>query len=325
MTMKRREFIAGSTALVTYGISSGAMAAKQWRIGEVFGGNPGQLFASAIGQALRDLGYVDGKDFQLQVRFAPPTRDGQKEAILALLPDIDLLVVHGTLGGAVAKSVTSEIPVVFISVGAPVDVGLVESLAHPGGNMTGTTFEAASETYGKRLQLLKEILPELSRVAVLGAKGDPNVPFAIKSLETSAPLLGVSLSLVEMSSRDDLQNAFDDMKQNQAQALVVIAGVLTFANSKAIAELALTRGLPSCHGFKETVAAGGLISLGPDLLAVSRQGAGLVDKIIRGARPADLPVEQPTQYVVTLNLKTAKTLGITVPPQILARADEVIE
>jgi len=191
--------------------------------------------------------------------------------------------------------------------------------------MTGTTFEAASETYGKRLQLLKEIMPELSRVAVLGARGDPNVPFAIKSLETSAPPLGVSLTFIEMSSADDLSGAFERMRQSQTQALVVVAGVLTFANSKAIAKLALTNRLPSCHGLKETVAAGGLISLGPDLRAVARQGAGLVDKIIRGARPADLPVEQPTQYVMTINLKTAKTLGLTIPPTLLARADEVIE
>jgi putative tryptophan/tyrosine transport system substrate-binding protein len=323
--VKRRDFIAGSAGLLLYAGSRRAMAAKQWRIGEVFGGNPGQIFASALGQALLDLGNVDGKDIRLQTRFAAPSPDGQKEVILALLPDIDLLVVHGTLGGAVAKSVVSNIPVVFISVGAPVDIGLVQSLAHPGGNMTGTTFEAASETYGKRLQLLKEILPDLSRVAVLGARGDPNVPFAIKSLETSAPPLGVSLTLMETTSADDLPGAFDKMRQSQTQALVVVAGVLTFANRKAIAELALTNGLPSCHGFKETVAAGELISLGPDLQAVSRQGAGLVDRIIKGARPADLPVEQPTRYVMTINLKTAKTLGITIPPTLLARADEVIE
>jgi putative tryptophan/tyrosine transport system substrate-binding protein len=142
----------------------------------------------------------------------------RKRQFLALLPDIDLLVVHGTLGGAVAKSVVSNIPVVFISVGAPVDIGLVQSLAHPGGNMTGTTFEAASETYGKSLQLLKEILPDLSRVAVLGARGDPNVSFAIKSLETSAPSLGISLTLMETSSADDLPAAFDKMKQSQTQA-----------------------------------------------------------------------------------------------------------
>jgi putative ABC transport system substrate-binding protein len=323
--MKRREFIAGSTSLLTYAISSRAMAGKQWRIGEVFGGNPGQIFASALTQALLDRCYIDGKDIRLQTRFAAPTPEGQKEAILALLPDIDLLVVHGTLGGAVAKSVVSNIPVVFISVGAPVEIGLVQSLSHPGGNMTGTTFEAASETYGKRLQLLKEMVPELFRVTVLGARGDPNVPFAIKSLETSAPSLGISLTLMETSSVDDLTGAFDRMKQSQTQALVVVAGVLTFANSKAIAELALTSRLPSCHGLKETVTAGGLISLGPDLRAVARQGAGLVDKIIRGARPADLPVEQPTQYVMTINLKTAKTLGLTIPPPLLARADDVIE
>jgi putative ABC transport system substrate-binding protein len=323
--MRRREFIGVSAGLLACAASHRAMAAGPWRIGEVFGGNPGVYFASALGQALLDLGYVEGKSIRLQTRFAAPTPVGQKEAILALLPDIDLLVVHGTPGGAVAKSLAPQIPVVFISVGAPVDIGLVQSLAHPGGNMTGTTFEAASETYGKRLQLLKEILPDLSRVVVLGARGDPNVPFAIRSLEAAAPSLGVSLTQMETSSADDLQGAFDKMRQSQIQALIVVAGVLTFANSKAIAQLALTNGLPSCHGFKETVTAGGLISLGPDLKAVARQGAGLVDRIIKGARPADLPVEQPTQYVMTVNLKTAKALGLTIPPTLLARADEVIE
>jgi putative ABC transport system substrate-binding protein len=172
-------------------------------------------------------------------------------AILAMLPDIDLLVVWGTIGGVAAKAAAPKIPVVFISVGAPVEIGLVESLARPGGNMTGTTFEAALETYGKRLQL-KGILPGLSRVAVLGAKGDPNFPFAMTSLGRSAPLLGVSVSPVEIGTADDLKGAFDRMKQDRSEALIVVAGSLTYTNRKTIAELALENGLPSCHGFRET-------------------------------------------------------------------------
>jgi len=191
--------------------------------------------------------------------------------------------------------------------------------------MTGITFEAASETYGKRLQLLKEILPNLSRLAVLGAKGDPNFAFAMKSLDNSARALGVSIAPVEFNSADDLRSAFDGMKHRQSEALVVVAGALTYVNSKSIAELALSNRLPSCHGFKETVEAGGLISLGPDFLAFARQGARLVDKIIKGTKPADIPVEQPTQYITTINLKTAKALGIDMPAALLARADEVIE
>jgi putative ABC transport system substrate-binding protein len=294
--------------------SANAVAADPWRIGQVFGGTPNIVSATGLAQGLTGLGYVDGKNIHLQTRYAAPNPKDMKAAILALLPEIDLLVVWGTIGGVAAKAAASPIPVVFISVGAPVDIGLVESLAHPGGGMTGTTFEAATETYGKRLQLLKEILPGLSRVAVIGAKGDPNFPFAMMSLEKSAPLLGVSLAPIEMSSADDVTSAFDQMKRDRLEAVIVVAGAFTYTNSKAIADLALAAGVPSCHGFKETVAAGGLISLGPDLMALARQGASLVDKIIKGAHPADLPVEQPTRYVTSINLKTAKALGLSIPP-----------
>ena len=306
--MKRREFIAGSAAIFVNALSTDVAVAGSWRIGQVFGGTPNIVSSSGLAQGLSGLGYVDGKNITLLTRFTAPNPKDMRTAILELVPDAAL-----------------NIPVVFISVGAPVDIGLVESLAHPGGNMTGTTFEAASETYGKRLQLLKEVLPSLSRVAVIGAKSDPNFPFAMISLEKSAPVLGVSLTSVGVSSADDLKSAFEEASQNRSEAVIVVAGALTYANSKAIADLAMVNGLPSCHGFKETVAAGGLISLGPDLMALARQGASLVDKIIKGAHPADLPVEQPTRYVTSINLKTAKALGLSISPAILASADEVIE
>ena len=324
--MKRRElFIAGSASIFACTLSSWAMAANPWRIGLVFGGTPDIVAPSELVRALLGLGYSNGKDVQVRTLFATPNPKEMKDAVLSLLPEIDLLVVWGTIGGVAAKSVASHIPVVFVSVGAPVDIGLVESLSHPGGNMTGITFEAASETYGKRLQILKEILPNLSHIAVLGAKGDPNFPFAMVSLESSARSLKISITPIEINLADDLRSAFDDMRRSQAEALVVVAGALTYANSAVIAELSLANRLPSCHGFKETVAAGGLISLGPDLVGLGRQGARLIDKIIKGARPADIPVEQPARYITTINLKTAKALGLTVPAALLARADEVIE
>ena len=274
---------------------------------------------------LRELGYVDGQNIGLVELRAGPTVREMKEAILAVLSDFDILVVAGTIGGIAAKSVTSDVPVVFISVGAPVDIGLVKTLAKPGGNMTGTTFEAASETYGKRLQILTEIMPTLSRVAVLGAGDDPNFPFAKESLKGAATNLSVSIAPITISSAADLERAFGEMKQAQVEALLVVSGVLTFLSTKEIAALALANRLPSCHGFKEAVAAGGLVSLGPDLVSSGRQAARLVDKIVRGRRPADIPVEQPTQYVMTINLKTAKSLGLDVPPSMIVRAEEVIE
>ena len=297
---------------------------KVWRVGVLPGSN-GERATKELEQSLGDLGYVRDKNIVLVNQFPEPNPQSFEDAILSILPTSDLLVVAGTLGGVVAKKLVTIKPVIFVSVGAPVDIGLVESLARPGGNMTGITFEAATETYAKRLQLLKEIMPELSRVAVLQAKGDPNVKFAMASLEAAAPLLGVQLLPVAVSSPNELAGAFDEMKQNQSEALIVIAGLFTIINTRQIAALALTHRLPSCHPFKETVAAGGLIGLGPDIGAMWRQSAGFVDKIIRGAEPKDLPVQQPTRYELAVNLKTAKELGLVLPPSILARADHVIE
>jgi putative tryptophan/tyrosine transport system substrate-binding protein len=248
-----------------------------------------------------------------------------EDAIGSLLPNIDLLVVWGTVGAVVAKKLASTIPVVFLSVGAPVDIGLVQSLAHPGGNMTGVTFEAATETYAKRLQFLKEIIPSLKRVAVLRAHGDVNGTFALASMEKPAAEFGVSLIPVDVETSKGMEAAFAQMREAQAEALIVVAGALTYDKSKEIAELALRYRLPSCHGFKETVADGGLISLGPDVVMMASQAAIYIDKIIHGASPADLPVEQPTRYEVYVNLKTAKALGLTMPETMLAIADEVIE
>jgi putative ABC transport system substrate-binding protein len=191
--------------------------------------------------------------------------------------------------------------------------------------MTGITFEAAAETYAKRLQILKEIIPTLERVAVLGAQGDANVPFAMASLDKLAPAMGVILTSIEVKSSDGLLAAFEEMQRRRTEGLIVIAGAFTYVNAKRIADLALTNRLPSCHAFRETVIAGGLVSLGPDLVAMNRQGAAYIDKILRGAKPADLPVSQPERYEMFVNLKTAKALGVTIPPTLLARADEVIE
>jgi putative ABC transport system substrate-binding protein len=248
-----------------------------------------------------------------------------QDAIRSLIGEIDLLVVWGTIGAVAAKNVAGSLPVVFLSVGAPVQIGLVQSLSRPGGNMTGITFEAATETYGKRLQLLKEILPNLRNVAVLAAEDDANVTFAMQSLDKVAPELGVTLRRFGMRPGDDLAAKFGQIEQSHAEGLIVIAGVLSYANSKQIAELALAHRLPSCHAFYETVRAGGLVSLGPDIPAMAQQGAVYIDKIIRGAKPGELPVQQPTHYVLYINLQTAKRLGIEIPPTLLVRADEVIE
>src|SRR5665213_4602679 len=308
--MKRREFIAVfGVAAVCPIVAQAQQGRRVPQVGYIDAESRSAGIEGLL-SGLRELGYVDGQNIRLvRQQFAAPTVKQMREAILAVLPKVDILVVGGTVGGVAAKSATSDIPVVFISVGAPVDIGLVKSLAKPGGNMTGVTFEAAEETYAKRLQLLTEIVPGLSRVAVLGAVGDPNFPFAMISLRQSAPGLRVSITSLELNSAEDLRRAFDEMKQTQMQAVLVVSGALTYGSIKETADLALANRLPSCHGFKEAVAAGGLISLGPDLVSLGRQSARLVDKIIRGERPGDIPVEQPTQYVMSINLRTAKALN----------------
>lgn len=325
--MKRRDFIAMiiGGAIVRPANALADQGRSVPRVGYI---DPPTRSAGTQGllAGLRELGYVDGRNIKLiEQKFSAPTVADMRAAILAIIHDIDVLVVSGTVGGVAAKAVASGVPVVFVSVGAPVDIGLVKSLAKPGGNMTGVTFEAAQETYAKRLQLLTELVPGLSRVAILAAAGDPNVAFAMESLKRSAPGLGVSITPIELKSVDDLERAFDEMKRTRMQAVLVVAGYLTYTSIKKTADLALANHLPSCHGFKEAAAAGGLISLGPDLVALGRQGARLVDKIIRGEQPADIPVEQPDRYVMDINLKTARSLGLVVPPSLLAGADQVIE
>ena len=197
--------------------------------------------------------------------------------------------------------------------GDPVRTGLVESLLRSGGNMTGVTYESGTETWAKRVQLLKEILPDLDRIAVLKAAPDPNSSYAMASLEPFSTRLGVAFVPVDFGSAEDLDSAFAEITRNHLRAVLVIAGALTFVNGKRIADLAVSHRLPTCFGFRETVEVGGLMSLDPDLAAIGEQGAVIADKILRGARPANLPVEQPIRYEVRLNLKTARALGLAIP------------
>ena len=324
--MRRREFIGllGSTVIAWPGCSSADWSGRVWRVG-ILDSGPGDQTTRELEKSLADLGYAQDKNIVLVKRATEPGLQGVENAILSIIPNIDLLIVGGTVGGVAAKKLVATKPVVFIAVGAPVEIGLVESLSRPGGNMTGITFEAATETYAKRLQILKEIVPKVNRVAVLQTQGDANVKFAMASLEGAAPNLGIQLSPIPISSSSDIAAAFDEMRQGQSEALIVIAGLLTLRNGQQIADLALAHHLPSCHAFRETVAMGGLVSLGPDLMALWRQAAGFIDQIIRGSQPRELPVQQPTRYELAVNLKTAKALDLTLPPSLLARADVVIE
>jgi putative ABC transport system substrate-binding protein len=324
--MRRRDFIGAiyGIALASPGGAIAQQSGKVWRIGDVLPSDPAGHWAQALEQHLAERGYVEGGNLVLLNRFTGPQPDKIEEAVVSLAPQVDLLVVWGSIAGMAAKKFAGGVPTVFLTIGFPVELGLVRSLARPGGNITGITAEAALETYGKRLQILKEIVPGLKRSAVLRAPDDPNVGFAMTSLEQAARELAVTLFPVDIRSAGDLEAAFASMKKDEAGALIVIATALAVSLGREIADLALAARLPTCSD-KDGVMAGALVSLYPDRTAMTGPAAVQIDKIIKGTSPADIPVEQPTRYELDINLKTARLLNLTIPPALLARADELIE
>jgi putative tryptophan/tyrosine transport system substrate-binding protein len=331
--MRRRDLIAAiyGAALALPCGAAAQQAGKVWRIGHVGTVPPeqGEPFAQALEQSLADLGYVQGRNIVLLHRFAGAQVDKLEEAIIALVPQVDLLVVWGN-AGMPAKRLAGGVPTVFISIGFPVELGLVQSLAHPGGNMTGIAAEAALEINGKRLQILREIVPGLNRVAVLRDFAERSSSFygsgfEWTALDQAARELGLTLVPADIKSADELETAFASMKKNGAEALFVTRTALLANAGKQIADLAIAAHLPSSDPFRRMVIAGGLVSLDADRLAMSGPAAAQIDKIITGTSPADIPVEQPTRFELYINLKTARLLNLTIPPTLLARADEVIE
>ena len=326
--MRRRDLIAAiyGAALALPCGAAAQQAGKVWRIGHVLVVPPeqGEPFARALEQSLADLGYVQGRNIVLLHRFAGAQVDKLEEAIISLVPQVDLLVVWGNAAIA-AKKLAVGVPVVFISIGFPVELGLVASLAHPGGNMTGIAAEAALEINGKRLQILKEIVPDLNRVAVLRDFDTRSWEFEWTSLDQAARELRLSLVPVDIKSADELEMAFAGIKKSGAEALFVTRTALLANAGKQIADLAIAAHLPSSDPFRRMVIAGGLVSLDADRLAMTRPAAAQIDKIIKGTSPADIPVEQPTRYELYINLKTARLLNLTIPPTLLALADEIIE
>jgi len=300
--MRRRDFISAiyGAALALPCGAAAQQAGKVWRIGHVLTVPPeqGEPFARAVEQSIADLGYVQGRNIVLLHRFAGAQVDKIEEAIIALVPQVDLLVVWGN-AGMPAKKLAVGVPTVFISIGFPVELGLVKSLAHPGGNMTGIAAEAALEINGKRLQILKEIVPDLNRVAVLRDFDTRSWEFEWTSLDQAARELGLSLVPVDIKSADELETAFAGINKSGAEALFVTRTALLANAGKQIADLAIAAHLPSSDPFRRMVIAGGLVSLDADRLAMTRPAAAQIDKIIKGASPADIPVEQVTSSTST--------------------------
>jgi len=326
--MDRRSFISTlAGGLLAAPLAAEAQpAGKVPRIGFLFSGASGPAReVDTFRQGLRDLGYVEGQNIAIEYRFA----GGQVERLPELAAELvrlklDVIVAPYTPPALAAKRATSTIPIVFAVVADAVGAGLIANFARPGRNITGLTSSSA-ELGGKRLELLKQVVPKASRVAVLYNPADRSNVLVLKQLQESAPTLALTLQPLEVREPREFEGAFLAMTRERAHAMFGTPGVLTFEHRKVLVDLAAKRRIPAMWGHRQFVDAGGLMSYAVNVYDQIRQTAVYVDKILKGAKPADLPVEQPTTFELVINLKTAKALGLTIPPSLLQRADQVIE
>jgi ABC-type uncharacterized transport system substrate-binding protein len=326
--MNRRGFL----GVIAGGLLAAPLAAKAQqttkvpRVGYLFYGSPGRSREmDAFRQGLRELGYIEGQNIAVEYRFA----SGQVERYPALAAElvrvnVDVIVAPATPQALAAKQATSSIPIVFVLVADAVGAGLISNFARPGGNITGLTSSSA-ELGGKRLELLKQMVPKASRVAVLYNPTDRSNVLILKQLQESVPSLGLILQPLEVRAAREFEGAFVAMTRQRADAMFGTPGALTFEHTQVLVDLAARHRLPAMWGHRSFVDAGGLMSYAVNLYDQNRQAAVFVDKILKGASPADLPVEQPTTFELVINLKSAKALGLTIPPSLLQRADHVIE
>jgi putative ABC transport system substrate-binding protein len=300
-------------------------ATKVRRIGYLASGPSAAGFQEKFQQRLRELGWVEGRNVVFDFRFA----DGQFDRLPQLARELvelkpDLIVAQPTAAALAARNATTSIPIVMINVADPVGIGLVRSLARPGGNVTGTAFDVELGTISKALELLKTAVPRAQHVAVLSNPVNPAQKLTIEHLKVAAGRLKLRLLLLEAPGTGDFARVLALASQERGDARLVVAESLFFIHRTELADLALKHRLPTMFGVRENTVAGGLVSYGPSLAHGSRRAAAFADRILKGARPADLPVEQPTKFELVINLKTARELGLTLPPSLLQRADELI-
>jgi putative tryptophan/tyrosine transport system substrate-binding protein len=300
--------------------------AKVLRIGFLSAPSPSAVAAraEAFRQGLRDLGHVEGQDIVIEYRYA----EGKLDRFPALAAElvrlkVDVIVTGTSAGTRSAKEATATIPIVMAQDGDPVGNGFVASLARPGGNITGlaTLFP---ETSGKQLELLREIVPKLSRVAVLGNASQPGHPQALREINLAADGFGVQVQYLEVRGPKDIETAFRAASNEHANAVLVLGSPVVVSQRRQVADLAVKSRLPAIYGRPEYMEDGGLMFYGPSYTDLYRRAATYVDKILKGAKPADLPIEQPKKFEFIINLKAAKQIGLTIPPNVLARADKVI-
>jgi putative ABC transport system substrate-binding protein len=322
--LERRQFITVlSSAMVAWPVAVSAQQASKPLIGFLRAGRPPKAWLEAFQQGLREQGYVDGQNVIVEVRFT----DGSLDRLPQLVDELVRLKVHvivasGSSAAAAAKKGTTSVPIVFASVSYPVETGLVASLARPGGNITGMAFNSA-DLAGKRLELLRELVPTLKHVAVLSHPGHPTDQVQLEGTEVAARTLGMRLKPVPVLSPSAFDSAFEAVRGTDG--LLYLDGPFFTTHRVRLAGLTAASRLAAVYGYREMVTAGGLMSYGPQIADFHRRAATHVNKILKGAKPADLPVEQPTKFELVINLKTAKALGLTIPPTLLARADDAIE
>jgi putative tryptophan/tyrosine transport system substrate-binding protein len=323
--MKRRDFISLCLGLTALPRLAAAEAAKAFaRVGILTMGSKDSVLDAAFREGLLDLGYVEGKNLTIEFRGAA----GNAELLPrfgAELVDagVDVIIAAGSQATGVAQKATTTIPIVTVSTN-PVGLGFAASLAHPGGSITGLSL-LGPEVAGKRLELLKQVVPRLSKVVAIWVPEDPAAAFSLKETQMAAEALAIELSVIEVHQLSGFNDAFQAAAGQGAGAVVLLPAPLVSRNPGPIADIAQRAKMPTLFYSRDAAKAGGLLSYGPSIFAVNRRAAYFVDRILSGAKPADLPIEQPTQFELTINLKTARALGLELSPSLLAGADEVIE
>ena len=326
--MRRREFITllGGAAVAWPLAARAQQPAKVATIGFLGAGTPvlWSQWVAAFVQRLRELGWIEGRSVAIEFRWA----EGRTERFTEIAAEfvrlkVDVIVTSGTPTVLAATQATSVIPIVFATAGDPVGAGLVASLARPGGNVTGLSLQI-TDLAGKRLELLREVIPSLRRLAIMGNVGNPSTVLEIGEVKAAAQTLGLEVTTFDIRRAEDIAPVFEGLK-GRVEGLYIPSDSLVNTNQVRISNLARGAQMPTLFSVEESVKTGGFMSYGPNRPAMYRRTAEHVDRILRGAKPGDIPVEQPTKFDLVINLTTAKALGLTVPPTLLARATEVIE